>query len=69
LNKIASNNYVLKNFYMLDRGTAGLGSAAVGVFESDPSIGDAFLASQASATSGARRRRAASTKKNKDDEV
>jgi hypothetical protein len=54
---------------MLDRGTAGLGSAAVGVLESDPSIGDAFLASQASATSGACRRRAASTKKNKDDEV
>jgi hypothetical protein len=47
-----------------------LGSDMIVGFESDPSIGDAFLASQASATSGAqRRRRAASTKRVRDDEV
>jgi hypothetical protein len=40
-----------------------LGGEMMGAFETDPAIGDAFLASQASATSGARRRkRAASTK-------
>jgi hypothetical protein len=48
----------------------GLGSGMIGHFETDPAIGDAFLASQASATSGAqRRRRAASSKRVRDDEV
>jgi hypothetical protein len=48
----------------------GLGSGMIGRFETDSSIGDAFLASQASATSGAqRRRRAASSKRIRDDEV
>jgi hypothetical protein len=40
-----------------------LGGGMIGAFETDPAIGDAFLASQASGTSGAqRRKRAASTK-------
>jgi hypothetical protein len=48
----------------------GLGSRMIGRFETDPSIGDAFLASQASSTSGAqRRRRTASSKRVRDDEV
>jgi hypothetical protein len=48
----------------------GLGSGMIGQFETDPSIGDAFLASQASATSGAqRRRRDAAVKRVRDDDV
>jgi hypothetical protein len=41
----------------------GLGSGMIGRFETDPSIGDAFLASQGSATSGAQRRRRAAQSK------
>jgi hypothetical protein len=41
-----------------------LGGGMMGAFETDPAIGDAFLASQAYATSGAqRRKRAASNKR------
>jgi hypothetical protein len=48
----------------------GLGSCMIGGFETDPSIGDAFLASQASTTSGAqRKRRDASNKTVRDDEA
>jgi hypothetical protein len=47
-----------------------LGGEKMGAFETDPAIGDAFLASQASTTSGAqRRKRAASNKRVREDEV